>query len=137
MPADNKTYNRPKNSCKPAGFRQILSFTCGCRECRPILRNKAQLYCSMLDRTRKPSVFIRFPKTPMKLVDMNAYCLGNKIVHTGPLRFVQAQWSRRSCAWACMHSLPLLPFIYHNGRLCMQAHGLGNSGYIIFLCGSV
>ena len=29
LPSNNTTQNQPKNSCKPADFRQILQFTCG------------------------------------------------------------------------------------------------------------
>ena len=30
LPSSNTMHNGPKNSSKPADFRQILQFTCGC-----------------------------------------------------------------------------------------------------------
>ena len=66
----------------------------------------------------------------MKLVDMNAYCLGSfkssgrdRPVH-GPV----------CIAFHCSHFYITTQYINgSNGRLCMQAHGgLGNSGYIYF-----
>ena len=80
-------------------------------ECVHLSTHRSQLLGSCADRgSLVVALSVFFCKRPPLGALKHLFCL------------VLTPWS----PWACMHSLPLLPFIYingSNGRLCMQAHG--------------